>query len=331
MNILILAGGTGSIALQTGLHHIIRDLDGIDVKVLTNAYDNGLSTGAVRQVMGGEILGPSDVRKNQTTLFKLLNNGSSLWNNFLDIRFTKETSSVREYCLGEVVRLRATLVNKLPEINHAAELEAVNFKIALIKEAIETYFKSPIASKIDYNDFSLANIVYAGFARANNNSLRSAASIMAKILEIPDNVIINDDRSMFLGAISKSGQRVTDEGDIVFWGKADDPFVDVFFTDHAGKNCRPVLCREAQDAIANADLIILSSGTQWSSLIPTYASEGFKEAIDCSSAKIIMVMNKVPDKIVQVNRHLISLMRLSLDISQKIECMLFLISTLAKI
>lgn len=296
MNILILAGGTGSIALQTGLHGVIRDLDGINIKVLTNAYDNGLSTGAVRQVMGGEILGPSDVRKNQTTLFKLLNNGSSPWNNFLDIRFTKETSVVRDYCLGEVASLRSVLVSKLPEINRDAQLEQVNFKIALIKEAIEAYFKSPQALRIDYNDFSLANIVYAGFARANGNSLRRAASIMAKILDIPDNVIVNDDKSMFLGAVSKSGQRVTDEGDIVFWGKEDDPFVDVFFTDHNGKLCTPVLCDEAKTAIDEADLIILSSGTQWSSLIPTYASLGFKEAIENASAKIIMVMNKVPDK-----------------------------------
>lgn len=295
MNILILAGGTGSIALQTGLHALIEDLDGINVKVLTNAYDNGLSTGAVRQVMGGEILGPSDVRKNQTTLFKLIN-GSSPWSNFLDIRFTKETSAVRDYCLSEVESLRSVLVGSLPEINRDVKLSQVNFKVTLIKEAIEAYFKSPNALRIDYNDFSLANIVYAGFASANNNSLRKAASIMAKILNIPDSVIVNDDKSMFLGALSKSGKRVTDEGDIVFWGKEDDPFVDVFFTDHSGKSCTPILGDEAKLAIAEADLIILSSGTQWSSLIPTYASVGFKQAIENSTAKIIMVMNKVPDK-----------------------------------
>ncbi|MDY6948700.1 MAG: hypothetical protein SXG53_23610, partial [Pseudomonadota bacterium] len=44
------------------------------------------------------------------------------------------------------------------------------------------------------------------------------------------------------------------------------------------------------------DLILLSSGTQWSSLIPTYASRGFKAAIRDSQAKIVMIMNRVPDQ-----------------------------------
>ena len=62
MKIVIVAGGTGSIALQSGLYRLIdQEFDGVDTKVLVNAYDNGLSTGAVRRVMGGRILGPSDV------------------------------------------------------------------------------------------------------------------------------------------------------------------------------------------------------------------------------------------------------------------------------
>lgn len=300
MNILILAGGTGSIALQKGLHHFTNGLDGVNVKILTNAYDNGLSTGIVRQVMGGEILGPSDVRKNQLTIASLnLNNKNNKWKEFLDKRFTKETSVVHKYCLEEVETLRSKLkadVTSNIQREYEAEINKIDLNVNLVKEAIDVYFASPISTQVDYNDFSLANIIYAGFARAHGNSLRAAAKIMSQILEIPDNVIINDDRSMFLGAVSKSGQRVTDEGEIVFWGKEDDPFVDVFFTDNVGRQIKPILCEEARQAILDADLIILSSGTQWSSLIPTYASDGFYPTIAKSSAKIVMVMNKVPDK-----------------------------------
>lgn len=280
MKITILAGGTGSIALQTGLYELLdKNIEGIDTKIVVNAYDCGLSTGAVRKVLNGNILGPSDVRKNQTTRLKL-EQPLSPWHNFLDTRFTIETPKAKQFCLDKISDLEKSLDKNL----------------FLLKEAVEEYFSVTVANKIDYTDFSLANIIYAGFAKANGNSLRAAAKIMAKLMGIKDNVILNDDKSLFLGAITKSGIRVTDEGDIVSWGNKEDPFVNVFFTDAEGKSYHPVLCEEAKTAIIEADLIILSSGTQWSSLIPTYASIGFKEAIAKTSAKILMVMNRQPDK-----------------------------------
>ena len=280
MKILIMTGGTGSIALQTGIYSMLERHPGLQVKVLTNAYDNGKSTGTVRKVLNGKILGPSDVRKNQTTRLKL-ENPESIWNKFLDIRFDKPANEVKEFCLGQ-----------LNEI--ANRIDRNSYQV--ISRAITTYFDQPLALKVDYTDFSLANIIYAGLAAANGNSLRQAASIMAGVLEIEDNVILNDDKSLFLGAISKNGHRLTDEGDIVEWGKMDDPLVDIFFYDADGNESAPRLNTEAINAIEEANLIILSSGTQWSSLIPTYASVGFREAIQRSKAKIIMVMNTVPDK-----------------------------------
>ena len=287
MKIVIVAGGTGSIALQGGLYEVLdKNFDGVDTKILVNAYDNGLSTGVVRKVMGGKILGPSDVRKNQTTRLRL-ENPSSPWLKFLDTRFTVESSKAKAHCLTCVTELEKSMgMMTVSQMSH----------IILVKEAIDVFFSVPVSSKIDYNDFSLANIVYAGFAKAHNNSLRAAARIMASIMGIQDNVILNDDTSLFLGAITASGQCITDEGDIVSWGKVDDPFVDVFFTDHNGDVKMPVLNEESTTALEEADLIILSSGTQWSSLIPTYASVGFVEAIKRSNAKIVMVMNRYPDK-----------------------------------
>lgn len=283
MNILIVAGGTGSIQIQNGLAEFTKDLQGVKTRVLVNAYDNGLSTGAVRTVVNGDILGPSDVRKNQTTLLKIVDRDSP-YHALLDIRFTISTAEAREFCLAKIAELPSGGV-------------VTEFNRTLLREAVDVYFRQKLSMSIDYNDFALANIIYAGFAIANGNSLRQAASIMARIMGLPtDCVILNDDRSMFLGAVTKSGIRLYDEGDIVKWGKIDDPIVDVFFTDSRGQETSPVLCDEAVRAIKDADLIILSTGTQWSSLIPTYASKGFKEAITDSTADIVMLMNRIPDK-----------------------------------
>jgi len=285
MKIVILTGGTGSIALQQGLHEALEtQLDGIDVSIIVNAYDNGLSTGEVRRVMDGRILGPSDVRKNQATRLKL-KNPSDPWLAFLECRFTSETHETRKLCESKVATLLAEIGTRGRPTNCGD----------MLLDSIATFFAAPLAANIRYHNFSLANIVYAGLAAANGNSLRAAARLMAEAMAIPDNVLLNDDRSLFLGAMTRSGRRLTDEGEIVVWGRADDPIVDIFFVDAEGRDARPELCFEGWKAIVEADLIILSSGTQWSSLIPTYASKGFDTAIRDSSAKILLVMNRTPD------------------------------------
>lgn len=286
MKIVIFSGGTGSIAVQRGLYHALDErLDGIDTKIIVNAYDNGLSTGAVRKVMNGQILGPSDVRKNQTTRLEL-KNPTSPWLQFLNDRVTAEPHTIADICKKKIGQLMKELAKEGPLVDSSNVLFG----------AIERYAALPLATKIEYDNFSLANIVYAGLAHANGNSLRTAARLMAEAMNIPDNVLLNDDTSMFLGAITQSGRRVTDEAEIVRWGNEAEPFFDVFFVDANGADARPELCLEAWQAILEADLMILSSGTQWSSLIPTYASNGFKTAVNNSRATVLMVMNRIPDK-----------------------------------
>lgn len=282
MKILILAGGTGSIQLQRGLFNVFSAIDELDVTVLVNAYDNGLSTGAVRKVCHGKILGPSDVRKNQTTRHELTVDNNALMS-FLNARFTEPVSNLRNFAEAEL--------NMLIKNGNISD-----DKIAILRSGLNAYLQNDLAYKIDYEDFSLSNIIYAGLASANGNSLRTAAKLMATVLSIPDSVILNDDTSLFLKAIAQDGTIIEDEGDIVNWQNADNPISNIFFVDADGKNSRPVLCQEAHDAIVNADIIIASSGTQWSSLIPTYWSLGFKEAYAKSNASKYLIMNKTQDK-----------------------------------
>jgi 2-phospho-L-lactate transferase/gluconeogenesis factor (CofD/UPF0052 family) len=286
MKIVILTGGTGSIALQRGLHEALEtQLDGIDTKIIVNAYDNGLSTGAVRRVMEGRILGPSDVRKNQTTRLRLRDAGDP-WLALQECRFTAEPGEARTLCNARVMHL----MSELEQRGRPSTCGAV------LLDAIARFFAAPLATNTQYEDFSLSNVIYAGLAAANGNSLRAAATIMAHAMEMPDNILLNDDRSLYLGAVTRSGRRITDEAEIVTWGRASDPIVDVFFEDAGGNQARPELCLESWQAIVEADLVILSSGTQWSSLIPTYASDGFAAAIGDSDAKVLLVMNRTPDK-----------------------------------
>jgi 2-phospho-L-lactate transferase/gluconeogenesis factor (CofD/UPF0052 family) len=287
MKVLIFSGGTGSIALQTGLYAQYNNL--LDVQILTNLYDNGKSTGAVRQVYNGKILGPSDLRKNQTTQFKLRSFGSKFQNSmlkFLEHRFNCQANKAHQYCLDQI--------NKI-------EFE-YPFHINVFTNAVNDYFNQPLSTKILYNDFSISNIVYAGLAGMNNNSMSHAGEIMEDILQLPKNcVIINDDTSLFLRAITTSGHHILDEGEIVDWNNGSDEIIGIYFKDVNDRTCIPTLSAQAEQAINDADIIIFSSGTQWSSLIPTYASislasKSVKDILNNAPAEKFFVVNNQQDK-----------------------------------
>ena len=68
MKITILSGGSGNDSLIKGLKSIYKN---VDVKVVVNAYDNGLSTGVCRSITN--TLGVSDIRKNHIRMYKAMN------------------------------------------------------------------------------------------------------------------------------------------------------------------------------------------------------------------------------------------------------------------
>lgn len=282
MKIVIFSGGTGSVALQTGLYELYGD--DIEVNIITNLYDNGKSTGAVRQVFDGKILGPSDLRKNQTLRYSLKYGNTKLLG-FLDNRFSVEAINAEAYC-----------------INKLSVLEWADVKIkSAFEHAIKVYFNQPKALQITYDDFSISNIIYAGLAGQFNNSLEAAGIEMAKLLEIEEDAVIpSSDESLFLQAVTKSGYNILDEGDIVDWNNPEDPIIDIKLVDIGGCERLPSLSARAEYAILNADIIILSSGTQWSSLIPTYVCTNFLDTLEQSKAFInkalYCIINNVQDK-----------------------------------
>lgn len=281
MNILIFSGGTGSVALQTGIYKKFGNL--ANVSILINALDNGLSTGAVRQAFDGNILGPSDLRKNQMLRHKLIRGETELYTS-LNIRFDKHSNDVYEYCFNWVDTLK----------------DYQNDAHDVCKLALRYYFANTDYKSIDYTDFSISNIIYASLAAMNNNSLAKAGEIMEQILDIPsESVILNSDDNVYLRARTKSGITLFDESDIVDWN-SDDDIVDIMFVDNNGNSIdNQKLSDQSIRKINEADIIIFSTGTQWSSLIPTYATTGIKELIENSNAKKYFIMNNIPDKDMQ--------------------------------
>lgn len=278
MNIVILAGGKGSLQLQQGIKEFFNSVSNINVDVLINAFDDGLSTGLVRKVYDGKILGPSDLRKNQTLRHEHLYGNTSLLD-FLNIRCTMPVEDLQEYICSEI--------DKLHNVSYSN----------ILYNGVRAYFNNPKHADIEYNDFSISNIIYAGLAGDDDYSLSAAGDLMAQALSIKNNVVIANDESLFLRAYTKYGNHlIKDEYNIDVWDDKSDPIDRIFLVDHLGNEKIPVLNEKSINLLKNADIIISSSGTQWTSIIPTYIFEGFREAYESSTAKKYLIMNRSQDK-----------------------------------
>lgn len=299
-NILIISGGTGSIALQQGLMKKYNP-DSYKLDIIINAYDNGKSTGACRQVFDNDILGPSDLRKNQLTqfsnLYALEIANTNSWHykilELFELRISKSTPMEYYY---EAIKTLGNYKKILSKEDYNMLLMLINY---FFFEGDKKIFRCNI-DKIDFYDFSISNIFYASLAAMYNNKLSKAGEIMAKMLKIKNNVHLISDVNLYLKAITEKNNKIEDEGEIVFWSNKNDKIVEILLEDKYGNKVIPKVDEGLErsinmDLINKADIIIFSSGTQWSSLIPTYVHKGFYEAIRDSNAKKYLVMNNCED------------------------------------
>lgn len=295
--VVIFCGGSGSIAIQQGFAQLFG-ADTVRLYPVVNAFDNGLSTGACRKVFSGQIPGPSDLRKNQFTQYEIryakqLENQESLEArrySFMTLRFSADSYEAY-YQKAERLIVEQDYLTKQESERLRRLLRYFFYEGDQIRETVR---------QIQFENFSLFNIFYASAAALSGGSLSAAATEMAALISIPDNVLLISDKSLFLHARTKSGHIIEDEGEIVCWNDPDDKIVHVFLTDTGRNIYQPVTGEgitgyDVSEVIAEADLIICSSGTQWSSMIPTYMHSGFREAVSRSGAKKYLVMNNRED------------------------------------
>src|ERR1700761_6116660 len=92
MRIVLFCGGRGS---ATIIRALLRRPD-VDLTLIVNAFDDGLSTGALRNFIPG-MLGPSDFRKNLSYLFGNYSQAQYALKNLMEYRLPGG---------GEIERLR---------------------------------------------------------------------------------------------------------------------------------------------------------------------------------------------------------------------------------
>lgn len=302
-NIVVFSGGTGSIAIQEGFSAVYGN-DNYNLDIIINAYDNGKSTGICRKIFDFKILGPSDLRKNHLTQFKVQH-----CNELNDL-------NSRESILYKLFRCRLDAISKEDYYSKACSMLDERCRVIgerdtyFLKSLVDYFFFEDIKNNkwrktledVKFKDFSIANIFYSSAAAMNGFSMRLAGKRMASILNIKDNVHLISDVNLFLQAKTESGYVIPDEGEIVTWDNPNDKIVSAFLKKD-GREYIPSIdeetdlskVRSIKDIVEAADIIIFSAGTQWSSLIPSYMHSGLRKILAASNAKKYVVMNNVED------------------------------------
>ena len=264
MNIVVLSGGSGNDALIKGLKSLYKDSD---VKVVVNAYDSGKSTGICRHVT--DTLGVSDIRKNHTRMYKALTkNPDQRILEFYDSRydFTKGNESV-EIC---------ELMDK--------------WGLGMLSPYVVRFFARKESLNYEFKDFSVANIVYSQMY--SEHGYEDTNRFFCDMLGIDDFVILNSFDNVYLNAVTESGRVIEDEGDIVEYKNPNDKIVSLDYVGDKSYGVNP----KAVSAVLNADLLVISTGTFWSSIYPTIEYLDFYKYVNESKAKKIWAINNEEDK-----------------------------------
>lgn len=257
-NIVILSGGSGNDAILEALIKYGNYTDK-NINIIVNAYDDGKSTGVCREVTN--TLGVSDIRKNHEKLYRMLK-GDKVHKEILDL-YTKRISIDRNYSTG----------------------------IPFFDLQIKKFFERPQSELFIFDNFNVMNIIYSqlysdiGYEKTNE-------LISRNYLTIQNIVHLNSFDNMKIVAKTENRTIITDEEKIVDWNN---PFCKITDIDFVGKETVG-LNQKAIDLLKKADLIIISSGTFWSSIYPTLAYKDFYQYVNTSKARKLWVMNSKEDK-----------------------------------
>jgi len=320
IDVVLFSGGTGTDSITQALlrHPQIR------LRILINAYDDGLSTGRLRKFIPS-MLGPSDVRKNVNRLMPKTERCQRSLKFLSDYRLPVGISP------PDAIRLLDSLISgghsamppRLAEPYRLLTVAQADLFRSLLA-AFLSYFheQESAANHFDFTDCALGNLLFAGSYLQQNRDFNQTIEAFSRFYEVPPDALLNVTmgENLFLVAEKEDGSLLLSEADIVA-AQSSAKISDLVLIDERIYRSRidrapepaggwGALVREAARtprinpaaaaAIAEADVIVYGPGTQHSSLLPSYLTAGIAEAIASNrAADKIFIGNIVRDLDIQ--------------------------------
>lgn len=317
VRVVVFSGGRGSRAL---IERLAPD-SGVHLTVAVNGYDDGASTGRVRRFLG-DSLGPSDFRKNGSTLAHLLGACPPALISLLDYRLpVGVTAGAAEQALAvcrnpeavpddDTARSIASLAKELPEGPRDRVAERLD---RFVEEVHAT------GRPFDYTDCAVGNLVFAGAFLRRSRRFNAAIADYLVLLGLRSDIVINvtDGANAVLAALTDDGTLLSNEASLVDirqhhrvrevyllrQGLSEDDQrelaalpADARAAALAARERPLTINPELVAAVARADLLVYAPGTQHSSLFPSYLTTGLGRAIAANlRATKVLVTNIGPD------------------------------------
>lgn len=315
INVVLFCGGRGS---ATIIHELLQ-WPNVHLTLIVNAYDDGLSTGALRDFIS-QMLGPSDFRKNLSHLLDPYSEGQYALKQVLEYRLPRSTSEEDITRMKTFVKTQKLSALTEPhrsmfgQISHQILMRLCSFL------AIFFDYAQRVDLVFDYRDCSIGNLIFAGAYLEKKNDFNAATKEISQLVSsraVLVNVSSSDNRilvglkddgellSTEVQIVSPQSQRpiqalflVQKPIDLDSWKQLADKSMDEKTAWLHQQDALPPISPEALNALQEADIILFGPGTQHSSLLPSYriAEQGLKNSPATIKA---LIMNLGPDHDIQ--------------------------------
>ncbi len=303
INVVIINGGRGASSI---IPEILNNPQ-FKLTSIVNAYDDGKSTGRIRNFFN--MLGPSDIRKVQELMIPNTIEQNQIIRDLFNFRYPEGTS------YDDAIKSIMMIINESKYSFLDSDISSKNIN-QFIRSSLAKFidylllYKSISKVTFDFNDCSIMNCIYAGAFLNNNRNIDLVAQQVEKCFSLSGSVIPTNIEDKYLVGLRENGEVLYSEAEIVELRSSvkikkiyllDHPLKTNLLSDVSIQNRENYLelnksyveaTENSVAALKMADIIIYSSGTQHSSLYPTYMTSGIPEAITKNtSAKKYFITN----------------------------------------
>jgi 2-phospho-L-lactate transferase/gluconeogenesis factor (CofD/UPF0052 family) len=292
----LFCGGRGSATL---IRELLRHPN-ITLYLLVNAYDDGLSTGKLREFIPG-MLGPSDFRKNLSYLLDFFSTNQYTLEELLEYRLPLAFAQKDFEGLDRFVHNPTDAHVLHPELQPLFQALDDGLRESLL-EYLRLFFAYHRRQEqsFDFRDCSMGNLLFAGAYLKHEQDFNRATAELATLLN--GEVLWREEQ--IVGP--QSPVRILDLF-LLQDGLSADQKTELARRSLGEKydvlrklDARPLLAPQAREALLASDIIVFGPGTQFSSLLPSYMAVGVAEAIANSPAKVkAFVVNLARDHDIQ--------------------------------
>ena len=306
--IALFCGGRGS---ATIIRALLRR-DDVDLTLLVNAYDDGLSTGSLRNFIPG-MLGPSDFRKNLSYLFGNYSQSQYALKSLMEYRLPGETGALRRFAgTGDLQQLEEPVKGWFAQLVPQTSIR--------LRALLTRFFSHAADRAFDYRDCSLGNLAFAGAYLEKDGDFNAAAAAVAELVGTRARLLnVAEQQNRILVGLKQDGTLLASEAAIV-GPQSPSPIASLYLLEQpltadeiaelaaldsaakenflSARDRLPGLSKAAAEALAGADIILYGPGTQHSSLFPSYRIA--RAALAASPAPVkALVMNLESDHDIQ--------------------------------